>query len=177
MEFTFKAPVLDFVNWLKFDQLRGLCTDSKPTPFPRLAPTQYWFSSRNSEYFTNLYPTWYTIQEDGSKIKILPNRPYMDKYFTEVSLAFLIMGDGYWENDSSTVIICTDNFTKAEVESFIVFLKDRFGLTATLKKRKKGEDDYPRVRFSSTEENLSLLRDLVEPYMHPLMLYKINKHN
>jgi len=55
--------------------------------------------------------------------------------FSPVSLAFIIMGDGYWDNDSGTVLICTDNFTEEEVQILINLLKSKFGLIATKKRR------------------------------------------
>lgn len=55
------------------------------------------------------------------------------------------MCDGYWENDSKTVFIRTDNFRLEEVRMFISFLYRKFGLKATTKKR----GDYYRLRFNS----------------------------
>ena len=79
------------------------------------------------------------------------------------------MGDGYWENDSKTVFICTDYFRLEEVRMFISFLDRKFSLKATTKKR----GDYYRLRFNSANNNLSLLRTLVTPHMHTSMLYKL----
>ena len=45
------------------------------------------------------------------------------------------MDDGYWDKSAKTVIICTDNFTLAEVELLIAILKSKFNLTATVKRR------------------------------------------
>ncbi len=51
----------------------------------------------------------------GRSIKVLPSLNYLNQFFTEVSLAHAIMGDGYWEHASKTVLICTDNFSLEEV--------------------------------------------------------------
>jgi hypothetical protein len=105
----------------------------------------------------------------GRSIKVLPSLDYLNQFFTEVSLAHAIMGDGYWEHDSQTVLICTDNFSLEEVQSFILFLASRFGLKAGTKKR----GNCYRVRFSSANGNLTLLRSLITPHLHSSMLYKL----
>lgn len=45
------------------------------------------------------------------------------------------MGDAYYSEKCT--FICTDNFTKQDVEKLIRVLHDKFGIKATLKKRKK----------------------------------------
>lgn len=138
-------------------------------------------------YLTDLKSLWYVESNNALTLKtsslvrtkVLPDNTYLNSFFTEVSLAFLIMGDGYWENDSNTVFICTDNFTLDEVQRLIGFLEQRFGLKCTVKKRSRNDNDSKvtkvsyRIRFSSVAVNLNLLKSLVVPYMHPSMLYKL----
>lgn len=76
------------------------------------------------------------------------------------------MGDGYWEKDAKTVLLCTESFTKAEVDFLIKVLKERLDLVATNKKRGMGY----RIRFSSEKYNLDRLRSLTLEYMHPQMV-------
>jgi len=152
--------------------LGNVSTSTAPTPYPRENPTQYWFSTCSHAFFTELRSVWYVSNLKKHKLvhtKILPTQDYLDSFFTEVSLAHAIMGDGYWENDSQTILICTENFTLEEVRVFIEFLDKRLGLKATTKKRK----ECYRLRFSSANNNLILLRIMVTPYMHPSMLYKL----
>ena len=172
LECTFKTGVLDFCKWIKFVLLDGLTTQSPPTPYPKNNPTQYWFSTSNSQYFTNLHTQWYQIV-NNKVLKNLPNAEYFDKYFTEVSLAHSIMGDGYWDNTEGTVYICTENYKYEEVKFLINFFEKKFGLKAGLKKRNNGY----RIRFSSKPENISKLIKLVKTHMHPLMLYKLDLYN
>jgi len=79
------------------------------------------------------------------------------------------MGDGYWENDSQTIFLCTESFTEKEVEFLISILKIRLNLVATKKKR---GDNY-RIILSSAGNNLDRLRSLTLKHMHPLMVYKL----
>jgi LAGLIDADG DNA endonuclease family len=172
LEFTFKESVLDFIIWLKFIVLKGLVTSTLPTPYPKENPTQYWFSSRNMPMFTTLDKIWYVSIND-QRIKILPSNAYLKEYFTEVALAFLIMGDGYWDKHEQTVFIATENFTQADIMRLVSFLKERFDLIVTTKRRKLKNGYGYRLRFSRIKENVSKLRRLVAPHMHPCMLYKL----
>ena len=85
------------------------------------------------------------------------------------------MGDGFWDSTAKTVVICTDNFTLKEVELLISVLSQKFGLTSTVQKRTKANKEVCwRIRFSSKSENIDKLRNLVQPYFIPSMLYKLN---
>ena len=84
------------------------------------------------------------------------------------------MDDGYWENDSSTVFLCTDNFTLDEISLLIKILTKNFNLTTTTKKRIKFNKEVCwRIRFSGKKENINLLKSLVLPYFIPSMVYKL----
>ena len=128
-------------------------------------------------FFTELRSIWYVVNANANAnakaimvpnlgLKVLPSLNYLNQFFTEVSLAHAIMGDGYWERDGQTVFICTDNFSFDEIQIFILFLYSRFGLKATSKKR----GACYRVRFSSANKNQSLLRSLVTP---PLSFFNV----
>jgi hypothetical protein len=110
-------------------------------------------------------------------IKVLPCFSYLQDYFSNVSLAHAIMGDGYWDNDSKTTLICTDNFTLIEVNIFIGFLNKKFGLKATIKKRLNPKGYVYRVRFSGENTNLIKIRFLVKDHMHNSMNYKLGLCN
>ena len=177
MSFTFKQAVLPFMNWLKFEILTDLATPAKPTGYPKNNATQYWFSLKSCQLFTVLGKVWYVmdglnaLKVDGKVVKILPHKDLLQQFFSAVTLAYWIMGDGYWDK---TVILCSENFTENEVRILIALLKDQLGLIATPKRRilKDGSVRY-RIRFSMKHSNLQLLRQLVKPYMHESMLYKL----
>jgi hypothetical protein len=81
------------------------------------------------------------------------------------------MGDGYWDNYNKTIYLCTDNFTREEVDTLRILLKSKLNLDTTIKIR---NGRHWRIRFSSKGNNLDLLRSLVKTYMHSEMLYKLN---
>ena len=161
MSFTFRSKDLNFIRWLKFDILGSICSKLEPNSYPKLNPTQYTFKTLSFNYLENLRLKWYIPK------KTIPNDLY--KYFTEVSLAFMIMEDGYWDNTNNTVIICTECFTLEEIHILLYILRTKFKLVVTTTKRNKGF----RLRFSSKNLNLKLLRSLVIPHFHPSMLYKL----
>lgn len=94
LEFTFKSSVLDFIEWVKFDVLRGQTTLTKPSGHPKGNPTQFWFSTRCKPLFTKLADVWYIVDSKGSRIKVMPSDDFLKEHFTGVALAFLIMSDG-----------------------------------------------------------------------------------
>jgi hypothetical protein len=157
----------------KFTILGSISTLSLPTPWPKLNPTQFWFSTSCCAYFTEIFSIWYLFNEElGAYVKILPLT--IGALFTDVSLAFAIIGDGYWDKHGRTVCICTDNFTEAEVQILVALFASKFGLIATKYRRVQPNGTVCfRIRFSSKAENLALLRRTVLPYMHSSMLYKL----
>ena len=152
---------MPFIERLKFTVLGTLSTTTAPTPYPKENPTQYWFGTRSLPYFTRLRPLWYRWDEaKGDFIKIIPLKLVI-KYFDAITLAFWIMGDGYWDTDQATILLCTENFTHAEVAALIELLRSKEGIVAT--PRKRGSN--LRIRISS--RSIDLLRRLVRPHMHP----------
>jgi hypothetical protein len=74
------------------------------------------------------------------------------------------MDDGYFDSYGriKTIIICTESFTKEECILLQSILKI-LGIKTTLKIRNKDKDRY-RFRFSKT--SMSLVINLIRPYMH-----------
>ena len=80
------------------------------------------------------------------------------------------MGDGYFSEYCT--LICTDSFTKHDVERLIEVLNNKFGIKATLKKRRK-EDGVEVWRIRTSRLSMEKLKTLVVPYLIPEMLYKV----
>lgn len=121
-------------------------------------PVHYWFSTSCSSYFTEIFSSWYVFNEDlCAYIKIIPLAPFLGDIFTEVSLAYAIMGDGYWNKKENTVWLCTDSFTEMEVETLIDIFYSKFGLIATKRRRVQPNGKVCwRIRFSRSGNNLAL---------------------
>lgn len=130
--------------------------------------TQYSFNTRSLPVFTDLHKLWYRWDDNlAGFVKIVPD--CISEMFSAISLAHWIMEDGYFDNygRSLTVILCTECFTKIECELLQKVLLS-FGINSTLKIR-----DSANYRIRISKKSMPLLRELVKPYMHPSMNYKL----
>ena len=175
MSFTFKVwdkerncSMMEFNNWLKFEVLKKICTSKELNLYPKDKPRQCTFNTKNWDWFTSIYPNFYNTINDKT-IKIIPNKVFLQCYFTSRSLAFMIMGDGYWDKEQQTVYICTECFKLEDLHNLIYILRHKLKLVVTTKKRNNGF----RLRFSSKKLNIKLLREITQEHFHPLMLYRL----
>lgn len=93
LEFTFSVQNLPYLNHLKFNIYKDLCTLTDPTPYPNpeltgKEITQYWFSSLTSPALAQIYNIWYK-EIDGKITKILPDS--IESILTPVGLAHWIL--------------------------------------------------------------------------------------
>lgn len=112
----------------------------------------------------NFYHELFYKKVNDKWVKYIPEN--IGDYFTEVSLAFWIMDDGYYTN--GTLILCTDSFSCSDVLILINMLKTKFDINC--KPQKRGDDKW-RIRFPRVETDK--VRVLVKEYFIPEMLYKI----
>ena len=168
----------DHIYYLWGEVYKPICSSTIPRPWPTpesgLPATQYHFSTRALPYLTELHRQWYYWSNEKNKfIKIVPLN--IGDLLTRRGLAHWLMGDGYWDNTSNTVIICTDGFTLSEVELLVSVLKTKFNLVATVQRRIKANKEVCwRIRLSAKSPNISHLISLVQPYFIPSMLYRLN---
>lgn len=184
LEFTFSVSYLAYLKYLKFNVYSDICTLKEPTAWtrspnilgnPDKAVTQYWFSSKRLPFISEIYKIWYiqqTEKEKGGSVtdrKIVPSN--ICSLLKPIGLAHWIMGDGYYAK--GTVYLCTDNFSKEEVEHLIFVLQENLGLKATIQKRTRSTGIVCwRIGFSRL--SLNRLKELVLPHFIPEMLYKLN---
>ena len=154
----------DYAYYLWKEIYSPICTTTPLRPWPNpivtgKTPTQYAFSSKSLPALTVLHSQWYILNKEKNKfIKIVPLN--IGDLLTTIGIAHWIMGDGYWDNSSKTVVICTDNFTLSEVELLIIVLKSKFNLTATVQRRIKANKEICwRIRFSSKDENIFFIKN------------------
>lgn len=175
MEFTFNIinkkgkNIIDFYKWLQFTILKDILTTIPLNLYPKCKPTIFIFNLNSLPFLTELYNLFFCINNQNKKIKIIPDNKFLNLYFTPRALAFMLMGDGYWDNDHKTVYICTESFTLNDLHRLIFILRHKYHLILSTSKCK----DNFRIRFSSKELNIRLLRTLVLPYFHPILLYKL----
>ena len=101
--------------------------------------------------------------KNGKKIK--PLNIY--EYLTPLALAVWIMDDGGWTN--SGIRIATNSFELKEVELLNDVLKSKYNLETTIQKIWI-KDQYS---IYIKKQSVNNLRNIVGPYMHSSMLYKL----
>jgi hypothetical protein len=87
---------------------------------------------------------------------------------TPAGLAFLAQDDGSLASRRNGFYFSTNSFTLSEVELLASVLKDKFNLDCTIQKEKSKHRIYIRAK------SLPLFRELVTPYFHFSMIYKLN---
>ncbi|KAG0122687.1 laglidadg DNA endonuclease [Tuber indicum] len=174
--FRFRQSVRhkDYLFFLyRFFFERGYCTASGPREYrttlinaSKVSKTYYGYEF---DIFTFSSLNWLYELFYVNGIKVI--KPELINYFTPISLAFLIMDDG----GSKSVRISTNNFTLQEVEFLVQMFNTKFGLDCTVQKLSKGKGNTPKDKYSIYIKVASLprLRELIVPYMHPSMLYKL----
>lgn len=124
--------------------------------------------STQSIYFWTLTMACLNYYHDlfyQNKIKFIPKN--IGELLTPVGLAYWLMGDGVYVKGKG-VILCTDSFTKKDVELLAEVLSLQFGLSCTLHQRKANQ--YRIYILKGSVENL---RKIVLPFLIPSMKYKI----
>lgn len=180
LQFTFASNILDYVNHLKFNVLKEVCNDSKPTPYPKENPKQYWFASKAMPLFKDLHSQWYKINNNinyknrDKFIKVLPKNIY--DLLTPISIAHWLMGDGYYNTKEECIYFCTDNFTKDEVLLLIDILDKKFKIKSNISNRNYLDKDNNQInhfRIRLPKDSTLKLIKLVKRYIIPIMKYKL----
>lgn len=167
----------DHIDYLWGNVFSSICSNIPPRPWPNpktgKTPSQYNFNTKSLPALTDLHKKWYKWDKDLNKfIKIVPLDIKDD--LTAIGLAHWIMGDGFWSQNS--VFLCTDGFTIEEVDLLIETLAINFNLIASKRRRIQANGGICwRIRFSSKQENITKLINLVENYFIPSLLYKLGK--
>jgi hypothetical protein len=91
-------------------------------------------------------------------------------HLTPEGLAYWIMDDGSLQNDNKTMIIHTQSYTCEEVETLSSELNNKFKLSSKVIPHKK---KYWVILIPS--QNAEELSNLIKPYIHNSMSYKIPK--
>jgi len=119
-----------------------------------------WFSTLHCPVFNSYYELFYP-----NAVKVVPKN--IGELLTARGLAYWIIDDGC--RASSGLNLCTDSFTKEEVELLIKVLKKNFDLDSTYRAYQKGFRIYIRAH------SMGQLRTLVLPFTYPYFVYKLFK--
>jgi hypothetical protein len=100
-------------------------------------------------------------------VKIIPIK--IGLFLTPCALAFFYMDDGLlkWKGHTKAARLCTDNFAYEDVKRLQSVLMSKYKISTTLSKSRKGH------RIEINQQNALLFYEMIKPYMHSSMTYKI----
>ncbi len=99
-------------------------------------------------------------------IKIIPLN--IEELLSEVSLAFLLSGDGNYNKVKKVIRLCTNSYTKEEVELLSKAILNKFGIETRLEHTRNNQ----YILIVRTTE-VPKLQNIVKKHMHPSMYYRI----
>jgi LAGLIDADG DNA endonuclease family len=155
-------------NYEYFIHLWGIITQVSPCSYNSYSYSdkrtkkiyvQYTLKTRVNSIYTKYYSFFYL-----NKKKIVPENLNL---LTPLALAHWISQDGT-KSTTGGFYFCTDNFDKMECIRISNYLNDKYKFNSSLHNTSKG-----RWRIYIKSKSFVDLRNLVLPYMHESMLYKI----
>jgi heme/copper-type cytochrome/quinol oxidase subunit 2 len=162
----------DYLFWLyNFFYTRGYCSNLEPRKYTRVLNDKNVKEHFGYEFNTFIFRSFdwiYNMFYRKGKKRISSN---IINYFTPLTLAVWIMDDGGFVKPS--VRISTYNFTLTEVEHLVNILKELYGLNCTIQTL-KNKNQYA---IYILKESVPKLTEIVLPYIHSSMHYKLGIKN
>ena len=160
----------DYLFWLyNFFFARGYCSNLEPRMYKRVLKnkgsddkTHYGY-----EFNTFTFRSFNWIHEMFYKKGVKYINVDLVKYITPLALAIWISDDGGWAKPG--VRIATNSFNLKEVEFLVKVLQSKFGLDCTIQTLKPSGNCNIYIKGSSVPK----LRELILPYLHTSMHYKL----
>jgi hypothetical protein len=158
----------EYLLWLHdYFAKKGYCSkeipiikqDNRKSKITGMNFTYIYFQTYSFDSLNFIQESWYPNNK-----KIVPSN--ISSYLSPLALAIWIMDDGTWAE--SGLILCTDSFTKIEVDLLRTVLKDNFNLVTTMRNIRPNQ-----YRIYIRKESIEKLREIVLPYMHKIFLYKL----
>lgn len=137
-------------------------SERKPDPRTNKVYSRVRFHTYYLPCFNELYSLFYP---EGKKVIPLN----IGELLTPIGLAYWAMDDG--NRDRNNFILNTNSYTLNEVELLSSVLKEKFNLDCTLQKHSKDKNQY---RINIRTKSVPLFKELVLPYFHDSMIYKLN---
>ena len=143
----------DYVDW-KHNLLRDFVNSN-----PRQSGSTYYFRTITHPKFVELRKLFYK-----NRLKVIPKK-LLETTLDPFILAVWIMDDG--SRDGRQLRINTQCFSREEQIFIQYVLRAKLGIETTLNRDK----DQLRLRIGA--KSMERLRELIEPYIIPSMLYKL----
>lgn len=152
----------EYVFW-KYEMLQDLVLKgpreiSWTNPKRDLHETSWYFHTQSSEALGILHSCFY---KNG--VKILPEKIF--DLFTPQMMAVWFMDDG--SNTVQSFTLSTHSFQESEQLIIVKFLKEKYGISATIIK------DRTKQKIYIGRGDCEAFKTIIEPYIIPSMNYKI----
>jgi hypothetical protein len=151
----------------KFELLKEFC-NTHPKVLERVNKRNN-KSYQSIRFYTKtlgIFNEFHDMFYNSEGIKTIPLN--IGELLTPIGLAYWCQDDGY--KDHNGFVLCTDSFSKSEVEFLIEVLQTNFGLNGTLYKKNPIKGTY---RIWIRVNSMAKFKALVTPYFHDSMLYKL----
>lgn len=171
IRFSQEGHHLSYILWLhKLLADLGYCNPTKPEIHTRLGKggTVRKIIRFNTWTYSSLnwiQELWYI-----NKIKVVPSN--IGTYLDSLALAIWIMDDG--TKSGSGLKLSTNCFTFSECLLLVKVIYDNFNLKASVQSAGAGTLK-PQYHIYIWKESMPLLREIVDPYVHSSMKYKLIK--
>lgn len=163
---------VEYLMWFhKFIASLGYCKTDKPKLERRIGKggcIKHFYRIRTYS-FSSFNWIHHSFYPEG--IKVIPSN--LANYLTPLALAIWIMDNG--TINGGVMRQCTHGFTKSDVEYLGQILLNKYGQITTLHCQNSIKDQYsvPMVLYISAK-SMPLLSQIVKPYMHHSMYYKLS---
>lgn len=158
---------IHYLFWLyNFFYERGYCSNLSPRKYTRqLKDREYYGYEFNTFTFRSFNWIHKLFYKNGTKYI----NPKIKQYLTPLALAVWIMDDGCWANHG--VRIATNCFELEQVKLLANMLIKLYNLNCTVQKIEN------RYSIYITKESIPKLRNILLPYIHYSMKYKLGLKN
>ncbi len=159
----------DYLFWLyNFFNSRGYCSNLEPRMYTRKLKRvdqvkEYYGYEFHTYTFRSLDWVHRMFYKKGKKVVSLE----IEKYLTPLALAVWLMDDGGWAKPGTR--ISTKSLKLEEVQFLATVLRSKFNLDCTV--QRIGTIDQYSIYIKGS--SIPTLRQLVLPYVHPSMYYKL----
>jgi len=160
----------DYLLWLhKLISNKGYCNENIPVLQTRLG--KYGKIRKIIRFKTFTYSSFNWIQDCWylNNKKVLPQ--CINEYLSPLALAIWIMDDG--AKVSSGIKLLTNNFELTEVIILCNIFTNKYNIVAS--PNRAGDKNKEQYVIYIHKESMKKLSNIVLPYIHPSMKYKLNK--
>ena len=162
---------VEYLIWYhKFLIERGYCPSIKPYLRKRIGPNNKIFYSYRVHSYTFTSLNWLHSLFYFNKKKIVPRESQIWDLFTPFSLAIWYMDDGC--KTKSGARLSTNCFNKKDIKFLCKILKHKFNLKVNIHSSGPNKGFIIYIKASSWLD----FKNLIEPYLHSSMKYKLVKN-